>query len=56
MATFLTSSADFDVVGVGKEAKVLELGCGAGIPGIVAKQLGAEHVDFQVTKMLSITA
>ena len=47
MATFLTSSVDFDVVG--KKAKVLELGCGAGIPGIVAKHLGAEQVDFQVT-------
>ena len=47
LATFLTSSIDFDVVG--KKAKVLELGCGAGIPGIVAKHLGAEQVDFQVT-------
>lgn len=47
MATFLTTSVEFD--GVAKGAKVLELGCGAGIPGIVARLLGADQVDFQVS-------
>jgi predicted nicotinamide N-methyase len=39
----LTTSVAF-----GADLKVLELGCGAGIPGIVAGLLGAKQVDFQV--------
>ena len=46
MGSYLTTSVEFDVVAKG--AKVLEVGCGAGVPGIVARQLGAEQVDFQV--------
>ena len=42
LASFVASGIDV------KSLNVLELGCGAGLPGIVAGQLGATRTDFQV--------
>jgi predicted nicotinamide N-methyase len=42
LASFVYS--DIDV----QNSKVLELGCGAGLPAIVAGLLGAVQTDFQV--------
>ena len=43
LAAFVASGVDF------QNLNVLELGCGAGLPAIVAGQLGATKTDFQVT-------
>jgi len=42
LATYIASKIDV------KDLCVLELGCGAGLPGIVAGVQGAREVHFQV--------